>query len=89
MRIGPTFGAELIAAGCADGVVWDCESGEIQIDGVIGATGKVAAVLAAHDPTAECPAQPTIDDVIAILSPVQQTALQNTLASRITIKKEQ
>jgi len=45
---GPTFGAELIAAGCQDGISWNSD-GIITDPSTITAAQR--AVIAAHDPT--------------------------------------
>ena len=65
-RIGPTFHAELIAAGCNDAVMV-----EDPVAGVLGFAPdldpayvqKVEAVLAAHDPTRQVPRSATAKQV--------------------------
>lgn len=62
MRIGPSFGAELLAVWCAEGVSWNAE-GEITYgpedmtvdDGASVVRPEVKAVLAAHDPDKSLP----------------------------------
>lgn len=57
-NIGPTFGAELIAAGCNDGVSFTVggTDAQVQISGIAPGdlpayTVRVQAVIDAHDPT--------------------------------------
>ena len=59
MRIGPTFGDELAAAGvgCLP-VVWDCVAGTIDTSDPNLTAAQIASiekVLAAHDPTKQLP----------------------------------
>ena len=58
MKLGPTFGLELVTADCNEGVSWmDDDSASILIapDKDQAYHDKIAAVMAAHDPTKQLP----------------------------------
>lgn len=63
-KIGPTFGAELTAAGLGDGISWDCVAGTLQFTSVSAADQtKALQALAAHDPTRQMPRTATAKQV--------------------------
>ena len=57
MKIGPSFAAELAAAGLGNGMSWDAASGDLFFmpDVSSAAQAQAKAVLAAHDPTKAAP----------------------------------
>lgn len=74
-KIGPTFAAELAAAGVPlASLSWDRDSGKIVATDGDDHRAAAEAVLAKHDPSAKSPPYLTGGDVIDGMSPAQATA---------------
>lgn len=84
MKIGPTFAAELTAAGIPlDGIVWDPAPGVI-LACPDAEKAQVAAVLAAHDPTKTMPAnQYTPLAFMALFTTAEQAAIIGSTDPRV------
>jgi hypothetical protein len=54
-KIGPTFGAELIAAGLVNGIMWTADGVTIPDDFPDAARAALRGVIAAHDPSRAAP----------------------------------
>lgn len=82
--LGPTFGTELRAAGCADGVRWSPDGSVTFRDDVTPEQrAAVEAVVAAHDPTA----QPSVPDPDGFLRHIP-TIFGADLAGLMALAKE-
>jgi len=83
-KIGPSFGSELRAAGVPlEGFAWGAD-GQLTFgpDVPQSVRDQVAAVLAAHDPSAPAPPASdglTVDDVVSLLADQQGTTVDQLL----------
>ena len=75
-KIGPTFGTELAAAGCADGVTWTADGTvTLRPDVPVTVQACVAKVQAAHDPTKTPPRAVEVSDLLDALSVAQRASI--------------